>query len=715
MAEAILTSWRFDPLLLGVLALAASLYTRGWLRMRAQTPHRYTPERLAAYLAGLATLLVSLDSPLDAFGNLLLEAHMVQHLLLIVVAPPLLLLGQPVLPLMRALPRAFVRNGLGPFLRWKALRRAGRLLTHPVFCWLAMTGAIVFWHMPRWYDLGLGSATWHGIEHACFFYAAVLFWWPVIGVWPGRPQWPRLMMIPYLVLADMVNTALSAWLVFSSGVVYQTYAMAPRLGGITAMDDQSTAGAIMWVPGSIAYLIPAILLTWQALNSSRAQQRAEFVILPARPADWRQWDLLRTPVIGRALGHRHFRRVLQALMLCLAIAVMADGFRGPQVAPINLAGVLPWTYWRGLTVIALLAGGNFFCMVCPFTLPRSLARRLLPSRGQWPVALRSKWLAGGLIVIYLWAYEVFSLWNSPWWTAWIVAGYFVAAFIVDGSFQGASFCKYVCPIGQFHFVNSLLSPLEVKVRSAEVCKSCETHDCIRGNAGTPGCATGLFQPLKKGNMDCTFCLDCVHACPVQNVGIVAIPPASALLANRPNRADMSALAWALTFAAIVNAGMMAGPVISAMHLLQAALGLVSLWPVTTVLYISALIVAPLLLSWTPSMRPFGPALIPLGFSMWVAHFSWHLITGAGSIVSVIDRFTRGSQPSPGLSGEAAAWLRTGQILVLDGGLLISLYLVWRLASRVPSRTFPWVGAAIGIYAAAIWVVFQPMQMRGMVM
>src|SRR5262249_51960705 len=174
------------------------------------------------------------------------------------------------------------------------------------------------------------------------------------------------------------------------------------------------------------------------------------------------------------------RRVAQAALLVVAAAIVADGLFGPQVSPMNLAGVLPWTYWRGLTVIALLAAGNLFCFACPFTLPRAIARRIAPPPFRWPERLRSKWLAIPLLVGFLWAYETLDLWDSGWWTAWLVLGYFVGAFVVDVLFAGASFCKYVCPIGQFQFVQSYVSPLEVRVRNPAACADCRTHDCLRG-------------------------------------------------------------------------------------------------------------------------------------------------------------------------------------------------------------------------------------------
>src|SRR5262249_54497430 len=161
-----------------------------------------------------------------------------------------------------------------------------------------------------------------------------------------------------------VNMGLSAVLSFSDHVIYATYRMAPRLWGISALNDQAAAGGIMWVPGSIIMLNPAAIIGAQCLNPRRRRPAA----LPRVLNPPQRFDLLRVPVLGRILRFRHFRRSIQLGMLLLAALVAFDGFKGPQVAPINLAGVLPWTHWRGLAVIALLIVGNLFCMACPFTL-----------------------------------------------------------------------------------------------------------------------------------------------------------------------------------------------------------------------------------------------------------------------------------------------------------------------------------------------------------
>src|SRR5580700_825235 len=514
VAAAVLASWSLDLKTVGLLLAVAALYLRGWLHLRAELPRKYTTGRLAAFAGGLVVILLALVSPVDAFADMLLSAHMIQHLLLIMVAPPLLLLGQPVLPLLRGLPRWIFKDALGPFLGWRELKEVGGATVHPIVSWFTFAIVIIVWHLPRFYELALHSQAWHQGEHACFFWSAMAFWWPVIGVWPTHPVWPRWAMIPYLMLADLVNTGLSAVLTFSDHVLYTSYQLAPRLWGISALDDQAAAGVIMWVPGSIAFLVPAVVLGMRALASGRDRPiRRTPTVMVSRIRSRAPWDLLRVPI----LRYRYFRRFVQTSMLVLAVAVAIDGFLGPQIAPMNLAGVLPWTHWRGLAVIALLMAGNLFCMACPFTLPRDLVRKFVPPRYGWPRQLRSKWIAAGLLAVYLWGYEAFSLWDSPRATAWIILGYFITAFVVDCVFKGASFCKYVCPIGQFHFVHALVSPLQVKVREPAVCGSCRTYDCIRGNDRQRGCELQLFQPKKLGNFDCTFCLDCVQACPQHNV------------------------------------------------------------------------------------------------------------------------------------------------------------------------------------------------------
>ena len=322
-------------------------------------------------------------------------------------------------------------------------------------------------------------------------------------------------------------------------------------------------------------------------------------------------DLLRWPVVGRFLRWRHARTVMQLPLFALALAMIAHGLLGPQLAPKNLATLLTWVHYRGALVLALLVAGNIFCMACPFMLPRELARRVFKPMRHWPRPLRSKWVALGLFVLVLFAYELFDLWGSPWWTAWLVVGYFGGAVIVDSTFKNAPFCKWVCPIGQFNFAASTVSPLEVRVRDADLCVRCETKDCIRGTRHPEndvliiqrGCELALFQPKKEGNMDCTFCLDCVHACPHDNVGLTTRLPGSELWSDKrrsgvglfSKRKDLAALAILFLFGALLNAFGMVSPVYAVQSWLADVMGTTREAPVLGALFFLLLVVEPVLL------------------------------------------------------------------------------------------------------------------------
>jgi cytochrome c oxidase assembly factor CtaG len=267
----LLQSWTVEPWVTVPLLLAGVLYLRGWGKLQRGLPRRFTVWRLIAFQTGLLTLFLALASPLHELSELLLQFHMIQHLLLMMVAPPLLLLGAPILPLLRGLPRPVLRHGVGPLFASTALQRLGHFLTHPVVCLAAFTVSNVAWHLPVLYELALGSEFWHYVQHLCFLGTGLLFWWPVIQPWPSRLRWPRWAMIPYLLFADVQNTALSAFLIFSERVLYPTYTAAPRLWEISPLDDQAAAGAIMWVPGSMIFLIPIAVLAIRWLDSSETR------------------------------------------------------------------------------------------------------------------------------------------------------------------------------------------------------------------------------------------------------------------------------------------------------------------------------------------------------------------------------------------------------------------------------------------------------------
>jgi cytochrome c oxidase assembly factor CtaG len=758
--DAFLRSWPFDPPLLVALVVTAALYLRGWLVLHRRDPSRWHAGQLFSFWGGLTLLFVALASPIEPFAVLLLQVHMLQHLLLMMFVPPLFWLGSPLFPLLRGLPQPIRVYWIAPLLRSPRLRRLGERLTHPATALSLYVVAAWGWHIPALYEIALRSDGWHYVQHLCFLGAGLLFWYPVVRPYPSQPRWSLWLLLPYLLLTDVQNTALSALLTFSNRVLYPYYQEMPRLGGISALDDQATAGVLMWVPGSLVFLLPLFAIGVQLMSGrrgrcrepsdSRGPARLAGPILSRIPlpliakAPPPSFDVLRLPLLGRFLRWRHARLVVQLPLLALAGLLIWDGLCGPQVGAMNLAGVLPWIHWRGLLILGLLSAGNVFCMACPFTLPRTLARRWLPRGWPWPGRLRSKWLAVLLLALFLWAYEAFALWDRPWWTAWLALGYFAAAFVLDGVFRGGTFCKYVCPIGQFNFVQALVSPLEVKVRDPQVCLTCRNKDCLRGRDGIPGCELHLFPPHKTGNLDCTFCLDCIHACPHENIGISARLPASELwrdafrsgVGRLHLRTDWAALVLVLVFGAFANAAGMVAPVVAWRDEYP------SFWT-NIVFYALALVALPLLLAgcaaavsrrWgglsasvVETATRFSFALVPLGFAMWLSHYSFHFLTSYDTVVPVAQRFAadRGAtllgEPHwlAGCCRPIGAWLPRLELLCLDLGLLLSLYTGYRIAQeqtsgfmRAVKLLLPWAVLMALLFSIGVWIVLQPMQMRG---
>ena len=263
--QAALASWSVPWVPTLAIVITALIYLRGWYLLRCAGFPLIAPWRVWAFLAGMVALWVALAGPMDVFNSWLLTAHMVQHMMLMMIAPPLILLGEPLIPLVRGMPVFAAREFAGPFLNWKPAQRLGQLLTQPVFALVLMGIVMLGWHVPAPYELAVRSPAWHQFEHACFLVTSLFFWWPVIQPWPSRSQSQRWAMVPYLLIADVLNTILSATLVFADRVLYPSYSDAPHVFGLSAREDQAAAGAIMWVLGAVAFLIPAMLIAIECL------------------------------------------------------------------------------------------------------------------------------------------------------------------------------------------------------------------------------------------------------------------------------------------------------------------------------------------------------------------------------------------------------------------------------------------------------------------
>jgi putative membrane protein len=251
------------------------IYLRGWFRLRAVSASLIPAQRLAAFLAGIACVWIAIGSPLDAFDEILLSVHMAQHLLLMAIAPPLILLGAPALPLLQGLPQSVARKVVGPVLRWRAMKWFGHFIANPAICWLAATLSLIVWHFPVMFELALRFGWLHVVEHVCFFSTGLLFWWPVVQPWPSIARWPRWSIPLYLFCATLPCDVLSGFLAFCDRVVYTSYLSAPRAFDISPLQDQQFAAALMWVAVTIIFLIPAVIVTIHLLSPQRQHSAQE--------------------------------------------------------------------------------------------------------------------------------------------------------------------------------------------------------------------------------------------------------------------------------------------------------------------------------------------------------------------------------------------------------------------------------------------------------
>jgi putative membrane protein len=198
--------------------------------------------KLLFLAVGAAALWIVVASPVAHLDHHLLTAHMAQHLVLMLVAAPLILLGAPSI-----------------VSRWRP---------HSAFCWLTAILTVIVWHVPAVFELALRSQSWHNFEQASFFIAGILFWWPVVRLGAGVASsgWS----VPlYLFCATLPCDALSAFLVFCGHVVYPHYLMGAGHFRLSPLEDQELAGALMWVTVTFAYLVPALVVTTQLLSGER--------------------------------------------------------------------------------------------------------------------------------------------------------------------------------------------------------------------------------------------------------------------------------------------------------------------------------------------------------------------------------------------------------------------------------------------------------------
>jgi putative membrane protein len=269
-------AWPVSPPLVLVLA-AAILY---WLGGRRRVSRRGGFEQTGktiAFALGLLAALAALDSPLDPLADSVFAAHMAQHVLLLAVAPPLLVVSAPWLRLWQPLPLGFRRTVAHAVVRSPALRplrATARALAHPLCAWSLLNVTMIVWHIPALYDLTLRSAPVHELEHALFFGTGLLFWGAVFDSPPFRARLDWLWRVAFVVTGMLVGWVLAVVLAFAPSPLYPAYAdLAHRPGGLSALADQQLAAGVMWVPGSLAYTVAIIVFFYRWLGPAPARRR----------------------------------------------------------------------------------------------------------------------------------------------------------------------------------------------------------------------------------------------------------------------------------------------------------------------------------------------------------------------------------------------------------------------------------------------------------
>jgi putative membrane protein len=255
------------------LILVALVYVRGWLRVRKLDLHTIETWRAGSFVLGLLFIWLAVASPIAALDHELLTIHMVQHLLLMTLAPPLIWFGAPMKPLLHGLPQGF-GNVMSHCFRSPPIQRLGSAIAHPAVCWLAAAATLVGWHVPSLFALGMRSGLWHTIEQVSFLASGLLFWWPVIMPGEGKSngsEWPILL---YLFVATLPCDILSGFLVFCNRVVYPVFLSSPQSNGLSALEDQQCAGALMWTCVTVVYLIAAAIFAARLLSPHRSEEQS---------------------------------------------------------------------------------------------------------------------------------------------------------------------------------------------------------------------------------------------------------------------------------------------------------------------------------------------------------------------------------------------------------------------------------------------------------
>jgi polyferredoxin len=468
---------------------------------------------------------------------------------------------------------------------------------------------------------------------------------------------------------------------------------------------------------------------------------------PAAMPIYPTFDLLRLRPVSAVLHWRPFRFLAQGAVVSLFLLVIVAGLYGRQEPGANVATLLTWTYWWILLVLVIMFFGKVWCYVCPWDALATWLERLtfwkvtpgLSARWPWPKALRNLYPAAVLFVGLTWLELGYGVTTKPEMTAWLALLMFFLAFVPALLFDRRSFCRYGCLVGRISGLYSLFSSLEIRARDREVCRSCTTHDCLKGNERGYPCPTTQYLGAMTKNTYCIACGECIHTCPHDNVAVNLRPFGADLLKYSSIRFD-EAVMVIIMLAMSTFHGLTMTPqwnrIVSAIertlslpYLAAFTIGMVGFLVGLSLIYVVLVWVSHLGAGIARVTRRelalrYAYAFLPIALFYHFAHNTTHFaVEGGGMLALVSDPLgwgwnlfgTARTHVGPLMSANAT-WLLTVGLIII--GHVWSLVLGHRVAKyvfvseRVVLRSeVPILVAMIAYSVLSLWIVAQPMEMR----
>ena len=533
----------------------------------------------------------------------------------------------------------------------------------------------------------------------------------------------------------------------------------------------------MWgLPGWLYYasvagilLVSFLLLEWKALVSKRRCRAAETIAAPvgaaagvalvgrvtlrgfpvaARAAQAPRVDLFRWRPLRTLIIHPMFRFALRGAFVAAFLLIIAAGLFGNQLPSKNIAPLLTWTVWWGGLVWLVLYFGKLWCYVCPWDAIAEWSERLrlwgrrtagLGLGLGWPRFLRNIWPATILFVALTWVELGFGVTLKPRVTAWLGLAILLLAFCSAFVFDRKSFCRYGCLVGRISGLYALFAPLELRVRDRDVCRSCRTHSCYKGNERGDPCPMFEYPATMQQNTYCILCMECVKTCEADNVTLRSRPWGADLFAHARPRSDEAYLALIMLSLSAFHGLTMTAVWRDVVTWIESTLSLGTTWAFT--LGMAAMMVAPGLVyaglvgvsRWiagtgTASYREYfvryAYALLPIALFYHLAHNSEHLLMEGQKVVALAsDPFgfewnllgTAGWTLQP-IANLPTLWVL--QVALVTVGHIFSLWAARRSAQALfPGNhaalrsQVPMLVAVILFSVLSLWLLKQPMEMR----